>query len=264
MTANLYYALWQLCKRSLNTYWWIDTLCINQASNLERTAQVSIMHLIFRDASTVYVWLGPDPSGEVYTVREFYRAPLAKYVDRDLDVGGPGKYVVDWLDRFEEQISIAAGLPPVDQTVWKPVIRFWDRAWFHHAWVKQEVALTGRVQIWCGCAEFTLKELIEVSRFHVWSGLDQGSLHLHLDTLTKSTGFRKFGSSAVQFKDLKLFLEHSNDFKEAQDFRQAADRLCGPKVKGQHPLLRIFAIQIFLARRADATDSRDKVSLYSY
>ena len=70
---------------------------------------------------------------------------------------------------------------------------------------------------------------------------------------------RKVGTSVAQFQNLWMYLDFGNNFVEAEDFRQCADRLCGLKMESQHPLLRIFANKMFVARQDDATDPRDKV-----
>ena len=41
------------------------------------------MHLIYRNAERVLVWLGPDLDQEAYAVREFFRALLQKYYHED-------------------------------------------------------------------------------------------------------------------------------------------------------------------------------------
>ena len=164
MTANLYTALHQLMSlHSVDMYWWIDALCINHSSSIERTAQVSIMYKIFRTASTVVVWLGPDPSNEVYSVREFFRALLAKYVlvGDNFEADGPSKYKEYWLGRGDDPTYTAAGLPPLQHEMWSAVVRFWTRSWFHRAWVKQEVALAAKVEVWCSGIQFEVWELVE-------------------------------------------------------------------------------------------------------
>ena len=63
---NLYKFLEKLADypvRSWNThmYLWVDQICINQNVVNERNHQVNLMKVIYRGASEVLVWLGPDP-----------------------------------------------------------------------------------------------------------------------------------------------------------------------------------------------------------
>jgi hypothetical protein len=59
LTANLTEALPHMADRSRTKHLWIDQLCINQADNEERSAQVSLMSEIYKKAARVIVWLGP-------------------------------------------------------------------------------------------------------------------------------------------------------------------------------------------------------------
>ncbi len=57
---NLLDALHYLRRKWPAERFWIDALCINQADNNERSAQVRLMRTIFFRASAVIVWLGKD------------------------------------------------------------------------------------------------------------------------------------------------------------------------------------------------------------
>lgn len=39
-------------------WWWVDSLCINQNDDLEKSRQVPLMGKIFRTAANTFVWLG--------------------------------------------------------------------------------------------------------------------------------------------------------------------------------------------------------------
>lgn len=54
---NLYNALAALRKRQPGEYW-IDAICINQEDSTEKTSQVQLMGQIYKQASTVTIWLG--------------------------------------------------------------------------------------------------------------------------------------------------------------------------------------------------------------
>ncbi len=38
---------------------WVDTICIDQASNSERSHQIQLLAGIYNDATSVIAWLGP-------------------------------------------------------------------------------------------------------------------------------------------------------------------------------------------------------------
>lgn len=58
VTPNCLAAMRQLRDRSGFLRFWIDSICIDQSSPSERSAQVALMGEIYRDASMVIVWLG--------------------------------------------------------------------------------------------------------------------------------------------------------------------------------------------------------------
>ncbi|KIW07805.1 uncharacterized protein PV09_01727 [Verruconis gallopava] len=63
-------------------YFWIDSLCINQASVQERNHQVGLMRQIFSNARSVIAWLGPESENSsrvMKTINEYQpqAAPVA-------------------------------------------------------------------------------------------------------------------------------------------------------------------------------------------
>jgi hypothetical protein len=74
LTFNLFTALNQLQHPHEERLLWVDALCINQASNSERSQQVALMADIYKSASLCRVWLGEaDADAEpVEQSLEFY------------------------------------------------------------------------------------------------------------------------------------------------------------------------------------------------
>ncbi|KAK8108120.1 uncharacterized protein PG998_010133 [Apiospora kogelbergensis] len=60
VTENLYFALECLRQRSCDRIMWIDAICINQSDLDERQNQVAQMDAIYKQATEVVVWLGPE------------------------------------------------------------------------------------------------------------------------------------------------------------------------------------------------------------
>ncbi|KAH7084146.1 heterokaryon incompatibility protein-domain-containing protein, partial [Paraphoma chrysanthemicola] len=59
LRENIWRFLRHLSKRSIKTKrLWIDSICINQNDNTEKSWQVSMMGNTFKNASRVYIWLG--------------------------------------------------------------------------------------------------------------------------------------------------------------------------------------------------------------
>jgi hypothetical protein len=59
---------------------WVDAMCINQDSDAERSAQVSLMGEIYKKASCVYLWLGPatDADKKLFSVIR-YVTPFCRW-----------------------------------------------------------------------------------------------------------------------------------------------------------------------------------------
>ncbi|KUJ07042.1 HET-domain-containing protein [Mollisia scopiformis] len=55
---NLFLALRRLRKSNEPRIMWVDALCINQQSNVEKSHQVALMRNIYRSCVRVYLWLG--------------------------------------------------------------------------------------------------------------------------------------------------------------------------------------------------------------
>jgi len=68
ITTNLYACLAQLRHEETPRLLWADAICINQNDALERSHQVNSMQHIYRCATQVLVWLGPDLNGRAETV----------------------------------------------------------------------------------------------------------------------------------------------------------------------------------------------------
>lgn len=61
ITKNLYEALPALRSNlQQDTLLWVDAICINQRDLGEREAQVAIMRGVYKEASTVRIWLGKE------------------------------------------------------------------------------------------------------------------------------------------------------------------------------------------------------------
>jgi hypothetical protein len=60
LTASLHDALRRLRQPDRPRRLWADQICINQEDKVERSQQVQFMNHIYKNASHVLVWLGPD------------------------------------------------------------------------------------------------------------------------------------------------------------------------------------------------------------
>ncbi|OCL02256.1 HET-domain-containing protein [Glonium stellatum] len=59
ITENLFFALQRLQDTIDTLILWVDSLCINQSNNDEKSKQVELMGSIYQQAACVIAWLGP-------------------------------------------------------------------------------------------------------------------------------------------------------------------------------------------------------------
>ncbi|KAK0755093.1 hypothetical protein B0T18DRAFT_400674 [Schizothecium vesticola] len=123
LTENCAFALRRLRLPDKERLLWVDAICINQADVAERSAQVRIMHRIYKTASRVLIYLG---EGSVATDR-------AITILED-DANGQRQCVTDKLHRYEET----------------NLLLFFSLPWFKRVWVLQEVAWATTALVFCG------------------------------------------------------------------------------------------------------------------
>ena len=123
IASNCAQALEQLRLPDKERLIWIDAICINQSDISERSAQVRIMHRIYRAALRVLVYLGErsTDSDEAICILED-------------DAKGGRPFITDNLSYGEI----------------KAVKALLNRPWFHRVWVLQEVAWSKSALVLCG------------------------------------------------------------------------------------------------------------------
>ncbi|KAM6506424.1 hypothetical protein FSOLCH5_013405 [Fusarium solani] len=152
VSRNLYSALLRLRLPSRPRLIWVDAICINQANLQERSHQVSIMRDVYRSASRVVVWLGPDAGGEkAEVVMALLCNIINNHYDQD-DGSGPAGF-----SRSAKACPIEEWLPEADGEEdfkrWWKLSSFFNLPWFWRLWVVQEVSLARSAVALCGDCE---------------------------------------------------------------------------------------------------------------
>jgi hypothetical protein len=119
-------------------WYWIDAICIDQSSALEKAAQIPFMRNIYAQAGGVLLWMGPaNPLTEAF-MSQFPRvAQLARTWTptrrrrQDAHWRGP-----DW--------------PSDDNMFWDGYYYILAHEWFRRLWTFQEVVLAREALIVCG------------------------------------------------------------------------------------------------------------------
>lgn len=131
VTENCWYALGQLRLHALCNYYWIDAICINQADDAEKSAQVNLMGKTYRNVELGAIAIGRHDRAskhlfskleEVLITRENYDA--VEHLDH-LDQ--------ECLERLSHDLAVL-GMRP-----------YW-----HRLWIVQEFALPRKVILLCG------------------------------------------------------------------------------------------------------------------
>ena len=115
---------------------WIDALCINQNDEEEKSSQVAQMHLIYKHASEVIVWL--DVPGQ--------DSDLAfELMDDIRQCSQLGEF------RDSELLAAIKHLLHVEKlSSWIALHRLLSRPWWSRAWTLQELLLSRQATFYCG------------------------------------------------------------------------------------------------------------------
>lgn len=127
-----------LCLSPLLRYIWIDSICIDQSNNAERSLQVSMMREVYSRAIRTLIWLGPDVEqccaawslvDQVYlTVRSHHAKPTSLS-----DIS---------MRMYSDLTHQAYGLPTWDNDSWGILNKLLSFRWFSRLWIVQEVVLS--------------------------------------------------------------------------------------------------------------------------
>ena len=125
-------------------YIWIDSICINQKDNQERSSQVAMMREIYHKASKVIVWLG-----------DFVEAPQATQLLAELRaaITESGCTAEGVYKRYLHKSRSAS---------WSSLIKLLKLPWFHRVWVVQEIAFARKLHVLVGGRTFDWENFLAV------------------------------------------------------------------------------------------------------
>lgn len=125
---------------------WIDALCINQQDDVEKGVQVTMTGDIYRNATRVVVWLGPEADNsdlimaKMECLGSLIQMDFAGKVTFSL-AEGPTELDLDLAAR-----SIYLLIEEIDA-----LVHLLHRPWFSRLWIRQEVQLSSSAAvITCG------------------------------------------------------------------------------------------------------------------
>ena len=143
IAVNLSCALRHLRSNTHRRTLWIDAICINQADILERSEQVIRMHDIYRLASRVVVWLGPESTSSRLALTTLAHLGLQSEYAQDYGMWrAPKCEETDWWD---PRCAL-----PYDRKTWDSVLALLSQPWFERVWVVQEIQSSSDAVVQCG------------------------------------------------------------------------------------------------------------------
>ena len=148
---NAFHMMLDLRRRHEPRKVWIDAICINQCDLGERTAQVAIMHHIYRRAGDTWVWLGrPD---EHSSTAMTYAAVLdaQKFVREfsDCQYGSIRSRFAEKSYFFDPLFNASLDAKRTEDLA-VAIADFLNRPWFSRVWIQQEASLCQSVRVLCG------------------------------------------------------------------------------------------------------------------
>ena len=143
---NLYWALYYLRLEDKVRHIWVDALCINQTDIKERNSQVSHMDLIYKYASRVAVWLGPEQEED---------AKALQYLHQIHSNGGLPKYFQEMPYDYEMGERVFDPVANEEwyrryRSMWGPISKLCCRDYWTRVWIMQEVHFAAEITLYCG------------------------------------------------------------------------------------------------------------------
>jgi hypothetical protein len=210
---NVFQALQRIRLRTGQIHLWVDSLCINQSDDVERSGQVKQMSTIYQKADGVLIWLGEEDS-----TSKMAMGFIKKVVKNDFR----------WESNWWEQYGFTA------------LAHALERPWFRRGWVIQEAAFSTNSTVYCGDRQVHMDEFematnlvrarlnsVPASISHtgnakragILSNFDDDSPAIRLlDTVYSA--FRKSANGAIMYPLLSLeTLVELGTFTETSDHR---------------------------------------------
>ena len=132
VTQNLAEALPYIRHESQIQTFWIDAICIDQSSDVERSEQVAMTYEIYHRADRVMIWLGPaadDSSIAMGKLDEIGRNIIVDW----------GNFTVRLAPGGDERYTNTDRNLVFDRATYHSMFQLLGRPWFQRLWVVQEV-----------------------------------------------------------------------------------------------------------------------------
>ncbi|KAH9217083.1 heterokaryon incompatibility protein-domain-containing protein [Leptodontidium sp. 2 PMI_412] len=181
--VNLYGFLSRMRLKAANRKFWIDSVCINQSNEKEKSSQVAEMRNIYANASRTLVWLGAEADQSTLALQ--FAARCSETLS-DLNPSSAKRRSLWYRTRTYSEFSIFSNS-------WFAFFKLLDRAWFLRAWIVQEVALSTNTKILCGPTIISWSELYRalyyIINYQIWIFEFYGSPQIEVLMALQSSQF---------------------------------------------------------------------------
>jgi hypothetical protein len=168
ITINLQAALQRLRSPTETLILWIDSICIDQENLRERNFQVSLMPLIYKSATRVFMWIGEETADTPIAMKKMDKLGSLlnlieeKYKASDLAQNLMLTSHAPTLASLNALKKVVGDSSPVDldeKQDWNVLNDLFSRSYFERTWIAQEVLLSWNATVVCGARRFSWLDL---------------------------------------------------------------------------------------------------------
>ncbi|KAJ4384858.1 hypothetical protein N0V86_000461 [Didymella sp. IMI 355093] len=185
ITVNLADALRQFRHGQTIKKLWVDSLCINQTDEKEKSDQVKQMGKVYQNAKNVLVWLGQDLEHIAHECFELVEKTNRFFDEQYLRCDRK----IEYMPALRKPYPIS--LEPVP---WSKVATLLEKPWFKRVWTVQECALAKECRVFWGSADIDIADIVEVSLWCMQSS--------DLAAIMAGLRYRRAGHLQVMFENV--------------------------------------------------------------
>nr|XP_036580247.1 het domain-containing protein [Colletotrichum truncatum]KAF6788079.1 het domain-containing protein [Colletotrichum truncatum] len=138
ITKSLHGALTCLRLPHASRRLWADQICIDQENTEEKSSQIPLMNVIYRNAKHVLVWLGHDEQKVARAAFDLVSDLAATFADRERRAA---------FDRRQAENSASCN---DSHDMWSPLRALTSLSWFTRAWIVQEIGTRAPATLFWG------------------------------------------------------------------------------------------------------------------
>lgn len=168
--SNLKHALWRFRQLKTWQFIWADAICINQADNDEKSAQIPLMRRIYQQAAMTYVYIGeqgdqPITPNAIEALEKWILKPARSLKYQKIPLSKLMSFLHDHKDQNADdllgQILESSPFPRErEYSAWMAWQILLARPWFNRVWVIQEATASRRTVFQIGSFRISRDELM--------------------------------------------------------------------------------------------------------